>query len=247
MSLRKCFRLAVVLVLYCLPMMAQVETRQADIRGGGGDRGKCTCEVEVDGSAEVSFSGDTGHLRTLSGQPAHWRRLDCTDSMPRNPGEFRYRGIDGRGQVELIRDPRTNRGIAVVRIDDRQSGREGYTFDLEWRGNSGRDNDRDYDKPRDWDQNENRRGDGDRDKWNRQDSSSLRIVRATYGAGGQTQDVTGLLRSWVRHDRLEIRVENETLRTDPAPNRRKELRVTYEYKGRSRTISVREGDPCTIP
>jgi hypothetical protein len=247
MFLKKCLITVTVLAFSGLPLLAQVETRRADIRGGGGDQGKCTCEVEVDGSAEVSFSGDTGHLRTLSGQPAHWRRLDCTDSMPRNPGEFRYRGIDGRGQVELIRDPRNNRGIAVVRIEDRQSGRERYTFDLEWRGSSGKDNNRDYDKHRDWDQNENREGDGNRDKWNQRDSSRLWIVRATYGASGQTRDVTGLLRSWVRHDRLEIRADNETLRSDPAPNRRKELRVTYEDKGRSRTISVREGDLCTIP
>ncbi len=43
-------------------------TRRATITGRGGD-GKCTIEVEVDGSAEVEVSGDVGLLRTLSGQP----------------------------------------------------------------------------------------------------------------------------------------------------------------------------------
>ena len=37
----------------------------------------------------------------------------------------------------LIRDPRNNRGIAVVRLEDPKGGREGYTFDIEWRGLSG--------------------------------------------------------------------------------------------------------------
>lgn len=111
-------------------------TLRATIRGGGGDRGKCTAEVEVDGVAEVGIRGDTGEIRTVSGQPATWRRLECSGPLPANPAEFRFRGVDGRGRQELVGDPRTNRGLAVVRIEDPQGGREGYTFDIEWRGGS---------------------------------------------------------------------------------------------------------------
>jgi hypothetical protein len=57
--------------------------------------------------------------------------------LPRNPGDFRFRGVDGRGRVELVRDPSSSGGTAVVRIEDSKGGREGYTFDLEWRGGSG--------------------------------------------------------------------------------------------------------------
>ena len=110
-------------------------TRRASITGGGG-HGKCTIEVEVDGTAEVEVSGETARLRTLYGQPSIWRRFQCNEPMPRNPVDFRFRGIDGRGRVELIRDPRDG-GRAVVRIEDRKGGREGYTFDLEWRGGGG--------------------------------------------------------------------------------------------------------------
>jgi hypothetical protein len=116
---------------------APAATIRASIRGGGGDRGKCTAEVEVDGVAEVGIRADTGEIRTVSGQPASWRRLDCTGPLPANPGDFVFRGIDGRGRQELVADPRTNRGLAVVRIEDPQGGREGYTFDLEWRGGTG--------------------------------------------------------------------------------------------------------------
>ncbi len=110
-------------------------TRRATPTGKGGD-GKCTIEVDVDGVAEVEVSGDMGLLRTLEGQTAVWRRFECNGPLPRNPGEFRFRGIDGRGNVSLVRDPRGNRGLAVVRIEDPKGGREGYTFDLEWRGSS---------------------------------------------------------------------------------------------------------------
>lgn len=112
-----------------------VETRRADIRGGGGS-GKCTIEVVVDGVAEVEVRGDTARLRTLTGRTATWRRFVCNQVMPPNPGDFRFRGIDGRGRQELVRDPGRG-GVAVVRIEDSKGGSEGYTFDLEWQGAGG--------------------------------------------------------------------------------------------------------------
>jgi hypothetical protein len=110
--------------------------RRATITGGNSSNGKCTIEVNVDGSAEVEVFGDTGLLRTLSGETAVWRRFQCNAPMPRDPGNFRFVGVDGRGGVRLLRDPRNNRGRALVHIDDPKSGREGYTFDLQWRGSA---------------------------------------------------------------------------------------------------------------
>ena len=100
-----------------------------------GDRGKCTIEVNVDDVAEVEVTGDRARIRTLSGQPSQFRRFECNSIMPRMPGDFRFTGIDGRGRMTLIRDPR-NGGPAVIRIEDPKGGYEGYTFDLEWRGGS---------------------------------------------------------------------------------------------------------------
>jgi hypothetical protein len=113
-----------------------VTSVQANIRGGGGD-GKCTFEVVVDGAAEVQIRGEQGTLRTLSGAPARWVRLDCNQPLPPNPREFRFQGIDGRGSQRLVRDPRNNRGTAAVRIDDSKGGSEGYTGDIIWRGDGG--------------------------------------------------------------------------------------------------------------
>jgi len=54
-------------------------------------------------------------------------------ALPPNPVDFRFQGVDGRGSQRLVQDPRRG-GAAVVRIEDRDNGSEGYTFDLTWRG-----------------------------------------------------------------------------------------------------------------
>lgn len=101
------------------------------MRGPDGDRGKCTIEVVVDGAAEVEIRGSNAVLRNLAGQQPEWRRFECTGPLPQNPRDFRFAGVDGRGRQDLVRDPR-NGGVAVVRIEDKDNGREGYTFDLFW-------------------------------------------------------------------------------------------------------------------
>jgi len=116
---------------------ADVKTMRATINGGGGNSGKCTIEVSVDQLATVEISGDTGRLITEQGQPAEWRRMVCTGAMPRNVSDFRFSGVDGRGRQQLVSDPRNNRGVAVVRIEDSKGGRENYTFDIEWGGGNG--------------------------------------------------------------------------------------------------------------
>lgn len=110
---------------------AQSYSRRATFLGGNPDRGKCTVEVVVDGAADVIIRGDTATLRNLSGRPPEWRRFECSAPLPPNPVGFRFAGVDGRGRQELISDPR-NGGTAVVRIEDRDNGAEGYTFDLFW-------------------------------------------------------------------------------------------------------------------
>ncbi len=134
--MNRIFPMLLVSLSWIAPESAQQLTQRASITGNAVD-GKCTIEVIVDGSAEVEIQGDVGRIRNLSGQPAGWRRFVCNGRMPANPQDFRFRGIDGRGNVQLIQDPRQTGGRVVFRIDDPQNGREGYTVDLEWRGSSG--------------------------------------------------------------------------------------------------------------
>ena len=172
MGVRACVLCAVLVTSFGVAR-AQSEERRAVLRGSGGsDRGKCTIEVVVDGSAEVAVRGDRAVLRTLDGRPPQWRRFECSAIMPVNPANFRFEGVDGRGRQQLIRDPRSG-SPAVIRIDDPDSGSEGYTFDLTWSGfDTGgfqgqrddqrwRDNDP-YDRQRDRDHDAYYR---DRDDW----------------------------------------------------------------------------------
>jgi hypothetical protein len=112
-------------------------TFQAEVRGSG-NSGKCTIEVNVDDAVEISIRGTQGMMRTLNGQPGRWVRFQCNAPFP-NDGmrEFRFRGIDGRGTQTLVQDPRNNRGVAVVRIEDPKGGNHNYTFDLEWKNGYG--------------------------------------------------------------------------------------------------------------
>jgi hypothetical protein len=111
------------------------DRRSAEIRGGGGE-GKCTIEVEVDDVAEVEIVGPNAAIRTLNGSPATFRRFQCNQAMPNRPEQFRFKGIDGRGRQELVRSA-DDGGRAIIRIEDSKGGREGYTFDIFWRGGSG--------------------------------------------------------------------------------------------------------------
>lgn len=131
--MRQIFRLTL-LSATALGAYAQMQPMRARLTGSKGTDGKCTIEVRVDMSAEVEIAGDSGRLRTIAGQPATWRRMECTSPMPNTMADFRFQGVDGRGRQTLIQDPRSNRGVAVIRIEDSQGGAEGYTFDIEWSG-----------------------------------------------------------------------------------------------------------------
>jgi hypothetical protein len=128
-------------ILFAAPLLAASQTpdliRQATISGSGGTSGKCTIEVRVDIAAEVDIYGDSARMRTLGGQQSVWNRFVCSGPLPYSMSDFRFRGIDGRGSVRLLRDPRSNNSMAVVRIEDPRAGAEGYTFDIEWSGGSG--------------------------------------------------------------------------------------------------------------
>ena len=108
-------------------------TINAQITGGGGS-GKCTFEVRVEGVANVQIRGNQGYIQTKAGMPGQWVRLKCNQPLPRNPANFRFAGVDGRGKQYMLRAPSQNNGVAVIRIEDTRSGYEGYTGDIFWNG-----------------------------------------------------------------------------------------------------------------
>jgi hypothetical protein len=113
------------------PAGAQNLDRRAVMTGGGSpESGRCTAEVVVDGAAEVNIRGDMAGLRDLSGRPPEWRRFECTGAVPPN-ADVQFTG-EGRGRLRLLRAPRDNNGVAVVRIEDSESGASAYRFELSW-------------------------------------------------------------------------------------------------------------------
>ena len=96
---------AAILAVLVQPAHANPLPLRATMTGGGGD-GRCTIEVSVDHAAEVEITGDNGLLTTTAGQPALWRRFQCNAPMPRNPVDFRFVGINGRGTMRILQDPR---------------------------------------------------------------------------------------------------------------------------------------------
>jgi hypothetical protein len=113
------------------------DTFRARISAVEGERGKCTVEVLVDGTAEVEVRGTEGRMRTLSGARSAWRRLDCNIPMPANPANFTFKAHEARGKQLLLKQPAGNGGVAIVRIEDSGEGSKAYKFDMEWRGATG--------------------------------------------------------------------------------------------------------------
>jgi hypothetical protein len=131
---------AIVVPLAALAQMQYPPQRDQTIRAqisGGGGSGKCTFEVNIDGAADVEIRGSEGRLRWVGGGGMSWRRLQCNQPLPRNPRNFRFSGVDGRGSQTLVQNPNNNNGVAVIRLDDPQKGAENYTGDIFWDGDSG--------------------------------------------------------------------------------------------------------------
>jgi membrane-bound inhibitor of C-type lysozyme len=77
--------------------------------------------------------------------------------------------------------------------------------------------------------------------------SNLYINRAVYGTGNRTSDVTSRLKSQIQGDQLNLRVTNETMGGDPAPNQVKTLTVQYAVNGRTSEVTIHEGDTLRLP
>ena len=113
------------------------------ITGGDSSSGKCIVRIMVDDTVNVRIGNGQIRVETLAGQPSRDDGSECSSMLRngRNLSDFRFRGIDGRGEVRLQADPRQDgRGEAVVYIRDSKGGDEGYTFEVSWQGDNGNSN-----------------------------------------------------------------------------------------------------------
>jgi hypothetical protein len=77
-------------------------------------------------------------------------------------------------------------------------------------------------------------------------TGQLTILRAIYGAGNRTVDVTNLVQGRVQNNVLEFDVTGTQL-GDPAPGTLKELVVTYQYAGLTREARAGDGQRLRLP
>jgi len=76
----------------------------------------------------------------------------------------------------------------------------------------------------------------------------VNVIRAEYGGGSRSRDVTERLRSLTRNGRLDITVNNGTMAVDPAPGQPKSLWVSYSVGNRGeQQIRVNEGQRLRLP
>ncbi len=76
----------------------------------------------------------------------------------------------------------------------------------------------------------------------------IRIVRADYGSGPRSVDVTGFMQTLVSNGVNSLIVNNNSLGGgDPAPGQPKTLRVTYEVNGQRMEKRANEGQQLMLP
>lgn len=98
--------------------------------------GYCAIRVWVDDLVVIHTRGGRVAFETVRGQRARDAGTECSQPMPAGSAlsDFRWRGIDGRGRVELLEEPdQRNRYTAIVRIEDTRSGGQEHHFRLTWR------------------------------------------------------------------------------------------------------------------
>ena len=123
-------------VLALAPLLAQ-ETSEVTVRRArnwspNAADGWCAVKVWVDDEAEFALQGDKLVLFTARGRAARDVATECSGPLPANVENFRFKGVDGRGEVTLIEQPSRYRSRAVVRIRDNKPDGEEYHFRLEW-------------------------------------------------------------------------------------------------------------------
>jgi hypothetical protein len=126
-------------------MYELVQTAEAELGGRPGGRspggyygeygtsGRMQWSGRVDDEIVIMIQGSTASVRTVMGQPVENEDYKFQSQLPRQELRMNLRKLNGRGSVELVEEPTRRNGYsAVVRIRDKKSGTDEYTFELRW-------------------------------------------------------------------------------------------------------------------
>jgi len=178
----------------------------------------------------------TERLRELAREDRSFRMGNSTFGVDPDPGRVKVLRIYTRGPGDSDRMFEYREGSVIDGSQFTGWGRG------EWgHGANGAWGDDDWDRDRDRDRDE---------PWNHQQDAGhaqLSIIRATYGAGSHTRDVTNILRSMIRDGRLSVAANNDVFGGDPARGARKILVVTYSTGRGEQQTQIPEGGHLSIP
>nr|WP_315476869.1 hypothetical protein [uncultured Undibacterium sp.] len=178
----------------------------------------------------------TDRLKELAGNDRNFRMGNRSFGVDPHPNRVKTLRIYARGSRGEMRTFEYSEGGLVDGAMFKSWGRGNWGNRGDHKGGWGDGDDRNYDG-----RNDNRNSDrhGNRDRY--AESKQLTIVNAYYGIESRKMDVSRQLRSLINNGRLELRVENNILGGDPAPDVAKFLWVTYSINGgRTQTVRVEE-------
>lgn len=122
---------ALLLCLLSVTAFAQRET-YGDYRDDN-RQARFRWEGVVDGTTFIRISRRQVDYEYRSGSPVQRQRYDFSDPLPFQRVDVRLNVIEGRGEVTLLEQPRSeNNFTALVRIDDNDRGTGVYAFELLW-------------------------------------------------------------------------------------------------------------------
>src|SRR5689334_20264503 len=69
--------------------------------------GRCRIRVRIDDDSDVELRGEQIRIRVLRGGPGRDEGSECNSPLPTSGTirNFRFRGIDGRGDSRLVQEP----------------------------------------------------------------------------------------------------------------------------------------------
>ena len=220
-------------VAFCIALFAISASAQGDqiVEARYGVRGR-----GADVTSRVLSFARAGRLRfavtneNLGGDPAPHQRKELVLRVRGRNGDIREYHYSEKSVVDMAVD--LGGGY----------GQGGHDHD--------RDNGRDYGHDNHDGNNDDGHDDHGRDHagYGQGNYQGLQILRASYGAGRQSIDVTNLLQRHVSGgNRLSMHINNDTMGADPAPHIHKELRVQYVYNGNRQDTVVPESGDLRIP
>lgn len=87
----------------------------------------------VDGTTIIKVTRRQVEYSYDGGQPVQNERFEFTDELPRTGIQVRLNILEGRGELKLIQEPRSdNNYVAAVEIRDKDRGASPYAFELIW-------------------------------------------------------------------------------------------------------------------